>query len=112
MEKARYIQIVLNCSSWQEAQRIADTLLEKHLIACAEFIEIKSSYWWKQSIEKSDEVKIIMQAIESKFREIETEVSNLHSYETFVLEALPILHISQDAIKWLETSIKSNELIE
>ena len=37
----------------EEAQKIANALLEKRLIACANIVkEISSSYWWKGKIEK------------------------------------------------------------
>ena len=35
------------------------------------------------------------------FKEIETEVAKLHSFETFVLEALPVTKISKEAKVWL-----------
>lgn len=107
MERTNYIQLVLNCGSWQEAQAIADELLNTHLIACAEFMEIKSRYAWKNTIESSDEVKIIMQSIGTNFTSIEKVVRKLHSYEIFVLEALPLSHVSKEASMWLHTSLKS-----
>ncbi|HEX7368546.1 MAG TPA: divalent cation tolerance protein CutA, partial [Candidatus Saccharimonadales bacterium] len=63
----------MTCSSWQEAQRIADALLAEKLVACVEFIEVKSKYWWKHELESAKEVKLIMETVADKFGEIEAE---------------------------------------
>lgn len=101
-----FVQLVLTCGSWQEAQRIVDRLLEQKLIACAEFIPIKSKFQWKENIEESDEIKLIMESASHLFDAAEAEIKQLHSYETFVLQALPLSNLSEAAAAWWETSIK------
>jgi periplasmic divalent cation tolerance protein len=109
MDKTNYVQAFLTCGSWQEAQAIADTLLDKHLVACVEFIEIKSSYAWKGKKQSENEIKLIMQTIYSNLETINDAVTKLHSYEAFVLEAIPLSYINKEAKKWLESTItKSN----
>lgn len=100
-----FVELILTCASWQEAQKIADHLLEKKLIACAEFIESHSKYIWKNKIEDAKEVTIFMQSIATYFKNIEAEVTKLHSYETFVLRQIPLSLVSSDAVKWLEDSL-------
>lgn len=99
--KRDFIEIVLTATSWQEAQAIADALLDAHLVACVEFIPIKSRYHWHKSIEQADEVKLIMQSIASNFKKVSKVVKNLHSYQTPALHALPIADITDDARQWL-----------
>lgn len=112
MPQPSFVELVLACGSWQEAQKIADSLLEKHLVACVEFMEIKSKYWWKRHVEQAEEIKLIMSTLERNFAAVEKEVSKLHSYETFVLQAIPIVHVSEEAAKWLSntTELKSGKL--
>jgi periplasmic divalent cation tolerance protein len=102
---AEFVELVLTCGSWQEAQRIADALLEKHLVACVEMMEIKSKYRWQGKLEAAEEIKLVMGTITDKFDRIEAEVTKLHSYETFVLQALPIVRISKQAAEWLKGTI-------
>lgn len=104
---AKFTELVLTCGSWQEAQRIADALLEKHLVACVEFFEIKSQYHWQGKVEKADEVKLVMETITDNFDQIEAEVTNLHSYDTFVLQQIPLTNLSKKAQSWLEQETKS-----
>jgi periplasmic divalent cation tolerance protein len=96
-----FIELVLTCGSWQEAQKVADVLLEKHLVACVEFMEVKSKYWWKRQLDEANEIKLIMTSLEKHFEAVEKELKTHHSYETFVLQAIPLVHVSEDAAKWL-----------
>jgi len=96
-----FVELVLSCGSWQEAQTIADRLLGQKLVACVEFMEIKSRFHWKGDLEKANEIKLIMTTIGRHFDAIEQEVKQLHSYETFVLQQIPITHINRAAADWL-----------
>ena len=95
-------EFVLTCGSWQEAQRIVDSLLEKKLIACAEFIPVKSKFSWKGKLEEAEEIKLIMLSLDDYFDKVEAVVKKLHSYETIVLKAIPVTHLSKQATTWLQ----------
>jgi periplasmic divalent cation tolerance protein len=101
-----FVELFLTCASWQEAQRIADSLLEKHLVACVEFMEVKSRYHWHGRIEESDEIKLIMETVADNFDKIEAEVAKLHSYDTFVLEQIPLTNLSAKARGWWQEETK------
>lgn len=104
-----FVELVLTCGSWQEAQRIVDHLLEQRLIACAEFIPMKSKFWWKGARDEADEIKLIMESAEHYFEKVEAEVAKLHSYETFVLKSVPITKLSRTAVPWLRDLLEQQE---
>lgn len=101
-----FTELILKCGSWQEAQAIADALLEKHLVACVEFLEIKSRYHWHGKVEEANEIKLVMETVAGNFDKVETEVTKLHSYDTFVLQQIPITNLSKKAQAWLEQETK------
>jgi periplasmic divalent cation tolerance protein len=101
-----FVNITLPCKDRAEAQKIADVLLEKRLVACAKiFGPLDSTYWWKGKIEKAGEVLLVLDTHESRCPAIEELVASLHSYETFVLTALPLVYVSKNARLWLQESI-------
>ena len=99
------VELFLTCASWQEAQAIADALLEKKLVACVEQMEIRSKNWWEGAIEDTKEIKLSMLSIAEHYSKIEAVIAKLHSYETFVLKQIPITHLNDDAAKWLHNSL-------
>ncbi len=102
---SQFVELVLSCGSWQEAQGIADSLLEKRLVACVEFFETKSKYHWQGDLETANEIKLIMHSAAHLFEKVEAEVKKLHSYKTFVLQAIPVAHVSEDAKHWLKETL-------
>src|SRR3989344_6347575 len=100
--KNDFCQLWLTCKDKEEASKIANTLLVKHLVACVHKIPISSEFCWKGKIKSNDEILLVMESREDLFDEVEREVAKLHSYDTFVLEAVPISKISQKAEDWLK----------
>mgnify|MGYP001552497739 CR=1 FL=1 len=107
MGKNNFVELVLTCGSWQEAQKIADHLLQQRLVACVEFMEIKSKYWWEGRLDEAKEVKLIMETVADNFAKVEAAVGKLHSYDTFVLQMIPIAKLSKAAAGWLKKEVES-----
>lgn len=104
-----YCLIYLSCKDSAEANKIANTLLAKHLIVCAKQIPVKSTYRWQGKIENAKEILLVMESTEDLFDKVEAEVAKLHSYDTFVMEAVPVSKISQKAKRWAEDELDGKE---
>lgn len=64
----------------EEAKKIAGTLLNKKLIACANFLLIESSYLWEGKVENSKEVVALLKTKEENWEKVKEKVNKLHSY--------------------------------
>jgi periplasmic divalent cation tolerance protein len=105
-KQTSFVELVLTCGSWQEAQRIVDHLLEHKLIACAKFLPIQSKYWWEGELNEAKEVMLLMESTAHYFDKIEEEAAALHSYKTFVLKSMPLDRLSEAAATWLQGELK------
>jgi periplasmic divalent cation tolerance protein len=101
----KHCLLYLSCKDEGQAEKIANALLAKRLIVCAKRIPVESSFRWQGKIEKSSEVLMIMESREELFDKVEAEVAKLHSYDTFVLESIPITRISAKAGRWVEDEL-------
>jgi len=101
-----FCYLYLTCENTVEASRIVDMLLKKRLIVCAKQTSVDSNYIWKGKFEHNQEMLLVMQSRLSLFDEVEKEVMKIHSYETVVLEAMPITRVSKQATKWMEENLK------
>ncbi len=63
-----------------EARKIAQFLLRKKLIACANIFPIFSLYWWKGKIQEGPEVVVILKTLQNKVKTVQQEIKNIHSY--------------------------------
>ena len=104
---SQFCQLWLTCENTIEADTITQTLLDQHLIACVKQTSVNSNYWWDGQKQHNEEVLLVMDSRMDLFDKVEKEVLRLHSYETPVLQALPIHKISKEAEKWLEETTKN-----
>lgn len=102
----KMVLLFLPCGDDKEAEKISQSLLEKHLIVCAKKTPSSSAFFWKGEIDKANEILLIMESVEENYEEIEKEVRKLHSYETFVLSALPVIKYSKGVEDWLKEGLK------
>ena len=69
-------------SDQEKAKYLADKILSNKLVACVNFIDIKSSYWWDGNIENSNEVKLLIKTTKMKLEETLVMLRSFHSYKT------------------------------
>jgi ribonuclease HI len=108
----KLITLSLSCGSEQEANKIADVLLEKRLAVCVKQINAKSRYLWQNKLENADEVLMLIESVEENFGAIEREVAKHHSYETFTLMSYDVINASKGMESWVEMEIKIGENVK
>lgn len=96
--------LFLTCKDLKEAEKIANTLLSKKLVSCVKQFPIKSSYLWKNKIEKSNEVLLIMDSILEKYDDVDKEIKKIHSYDTYTLFCIKVEKVNKKALKWINNN--------
>ena len=92
----------MTAASGEEAERIAEMLVEARLAACVQILpEMKSVYRWQGKIERQSEVLLIAKTTRSKFPELERRVRASHSFEIPEIVALPLVAGSAPYLQWL-----------
>ena|SRR3989344_5964270 len=101
------VVLFLTCADEREADEITDALLRKKLVVCIKKTKVESSFLFKGKTDAADEVMLIMDSIEKNFSAIENEVRKIHSYETFVLLASPVIKSSKGINGWIKTELRT-----
>lgn len=92
----------------QEAKRIAESLLNKNLVACCNIINgVKSIYRWEGTIESSDESLLMMKTTEKHYEQLEKEIKMVHSYSVPEIIATQVVKGSNAYIDWILENLKS-----
>jgi len=90
-----------------DAETMAAALLKKRLIACAQITgPVSSSYWWQGEIVSSAEYLLVMKSDDSRYKELEQLIGELHPYETPEIIATVITHLSEEYRQWLEGELR------
>src|SRR5690348_13922405 len=62
-----FISIYCTYPDRAAAETISRVLLDQRLVACANFVEGKSLYWWQDKIEQASEVFVLYKTTREKF---------------------------------------------
>lgn len=90
----------------KEAEKIAKTLVEEKLAACANIFPVRSIYKWAGSVRKEDEVAMFIKTRAELVDKIVNKVKELHSYEVPCIVSLPIEKGYIEFLKWIDNSTK------
>jgi len=100
-----FIIIYVTHENGESAQKIVCHLLEKRLIACANFFPISSSYWWKNKIENSSEVVTLLKTRAENWEKVKAEILKIHPYETPCIIKMNV-EANEEYEKWLKEETK------
>ena len=102
-----YIQVITAIEKREDAEKIANALVEKRLAACVQIVgPIVSTYWWKGNIERAEEWLCIIKSKKDLYDVLEKSIKEIHPYETPEIFALSIAAGSEDYLKWLSREVK------
>lgn len=97
--------VYITCDSVNQAKSIAKHLMDKKLCACVNiFPEMQPMFFWPPKsgkIDESKEVVLIAKTIESKYKKLESEVAEVHSYDVPCIFAIPVKHVAESYYEWL-----------
>jgi periplasmic divalent cation tolerance protein len=84
------------------ARRIARTIVERRLAACAQVTaRITSVYWWKEKVQEAPERLIFLKTERSRIPGIRDLLESIHPYEVPELIFLPVTAGSEAYLAWL-----------
>jgi len=98
----KLIAVYTTVSSLEEARKIAKTLVERKLVACAQISEIESFYAWKGEVQNDQEFRILLKTTDTRYKAVETAIRDLHSYELPAIHAVAIKHAYEPYAAWIE----------
>lgn len=100
--------VVLNtCSSQEEAERLAELLIERKLAACVSIVpRVRSFYRWKGAVESAEEWLLLIKSSRPLFDQLRIELEKAHTYEVPELLALPVVAGSENYLEWLGSNLQ------
>ena len=107
LESTSSARIVLTTAAHSdEANRMARTLVEEQLAACATlFPAVESIYRWKGKTETSVETMLLLKTGAGQLAALEARLHQLHSYETPEFLVLSVEAGSQAYLAWMSSGL-------
>jgi len=89
-------------ASVDAARRMARTLVERKLAACAQVGEIESFYAWQGALANEREFRILFKTTEARVAEVEAAIRALHDYALPAIHAVALEHVDPAYGRWIE----------
>ncbi len=100
--------VVMITCSFNYAEEITKTLLKKRLVAAVNILPtIHSWYWWKSSLQSTQEALLFAKTAQSQFPEIAQTVREVHPYQVPSIVMLPIVASTDDYANWISQEVKA-----
>ncbi len=100
-----YIQVMTTTDKREDAEGIAQALVEARLAGCVQILgPLTSVYRWQGKIERAEEWLCLVKSREALYGAIEAAIRSRHPYETPEIIALPITAGSRDYLDWLSSA--------
>ncbi len=101
MERAVFVYTTY--PSIVEAEQAGRALVERRLCACVNIYPgMISYYWWQGSVDRGEEVTMIVKTRASLAEKVRGAVRQMHSYATPAILVIPIESVDPDYQAWIE----------
>ena len=99
--------ILSTAGSREEAQKIAQALVERKVAACVNIVgPIESVYRWKGAVESSEEFLLIIKTTGAAYERVRDLIRLLHSYELPECVQLSIEDGLPNYLEWIGESVE------
>ena len=99
----RFLVVLTTAPSREEAERIAQVLVEERLAACVNVVPgVRSIYRWEDEIHVEDEVLMLVKTSRASFSALEARVNDLHPYDVPEIVGLAPEAVSASYLRFLE----------
>lgn len=104
---AEFVQVVTTTESEQEAEKLANGLVEARLAACVQVVgPIRSTYWWKGGVECAQEWLCLAKTPLERYEDVEAYIRQNHNYEVPEITALPVVRGSSAYLTWIDAETR------
>lgn len=97
----KLIAVYTSVSQRDDARRMARTIVERQLAACAQITEMESFYRWQGAVQNETEWRILFKTAASHYARIESAIRELHPYELPAIHAVPVEQAYEPYERWV-----------
>lgn len=100
-----FLLIYVTHPSKPEAVRISAELLNAHLIACANYFPIESTYWWEGRLTHSDEFVTIYKTVPENWDSVKSFILSKHKNTIPCIIKLATVESNESYEQWIHNQI-------
>ena len=101
-----FIAVVTTVGTRADAHRIARSLVQQNIAACAQISEIESVYRWDGALRHEPECRVLFKTTSDQYAAAEAAIKALHPYELPAIHAFVLEQVSVPYARWIAATVK------
>ncbi|WP_076791742.1 divalent-cation tolerance protein CutA [Chlorobium sp. KB01] len=102
--KIDYCMVITTTPDREEAEHLAEGILENRLAACIQMADIRSFFLWEGAMQKEDEVVLSIKTTEARYSELEAYILEFHPYDVPEIIKLQVTGGLPGYLNWLDST--------
>jgi periplasmic divalent cation tolerance protein len=100
--ESSYCMVITTLPDQEEAENMAEGILNNHLAACVQMTGIRSFFLWEGGLQKEGEVLLCIKTTEARYSKLEAYIEEYHPYDVPEIIKLPIIGGLPGYLNWLD----------
>ena len=102
--ESSYCMVITTIPDREEAENLADGILNNRLAACVQMADIRSFFLWEGALQKESEVALYIKTTEARYSDLETYIQEYHPYDVPEIIKLPVTGGFPGYLNWLDST--------
>jgi len=96
--------VIITAPDREEAENLADGILNNRLAACVQMADIRSFFLWEGAMQKESEVALYIKTTEARYSGLEAYIREYHPYDVPEIIKLPVTGGLPGYLNWLDST--------
>ena len=103
------LQVTTTLPDEETARRLASSVVEERLAACAQVLgPVSSTYCWKGEVERNREWYCHLKTTRARLSRLQSRIRELHPYEVPEIVAVALVDGNPEYLQWIEDSVRGD----
>jgi periplasmic divalent cation tolerance protein len=103
-----YCMVITTAPDREEAENLAEGILQNRLAACVQMADIRSFFFWEGAVQKEDEVALSIKTTEARYSALEAYIQEYHPYDVPEIIKLPVTGGLPGYLNWLDSTTEED----
>lgn len=100
------ILVFVTFETEDHAEKVLNYIVDNHLAACAQYVPVKSIYFWKGKKVNTTEYESVIKTTEENFEKVKKVIEEKTEYEIPQIISVKAEKVNDSYLSWINSQVK------
>lgn len=90
----------------EDADDLAQSLVEERLAACVNLVDCHSTYWWDDEVVNEDESILLIKTTAERYDKLRGRIEKLHPHDVPCIKRFDETHVLDSYAEWISAEVE------